>query len=116
MDEKFDFRTEVDQAIKYCLDRIRQGYDAKDTVVYSETVLNLLHATNLYHANGDAPPAVFDDSTMRDAARYRWLRSQHWDKSDLAVVVRPKQSIVLGSDCPSHGRLDEMIDDRLGGT
>jgi hypothetical protein len=46
----------------------------------------------------------------RDAARYRWLREQHWSKSAVAVVASPKQAVKLGHDCPSDERLDAFID------
>lgn len=45
-----------------------------------------------------------------DADRYRWLREQHWNEADIAVVCHPKQSVKLGSDCPSGQRLDEIVD------
>jgi hypothetical protein len=49
-----------------------------------------------------------------DAERYRWLRAQRWDKSNLAVVCHPKQSARLGFDCPSAERLDSAIDAARG--
>jgi hypothetical protein len=49
-----------------------------------------------------------------DAERYRWLRAQHWNESDLAVVRHPKQSVRLGFDCPSAERLDSAIDAARG--
>ena len=45
-----------------------------------------------------------------DAARYRWLRTQHWSESYLCVVANPKQAVKLGHDCPIHRRLDTAID------
>lgn len=47
--------------------------------------------------------------TQEDAARYRWLRSQDWDTSQLFVVKQPTE-IRLGTDCPSRDRLDAAID------
>jgi hypothetical protein len=49
-----------------------------------------------------------------DAERYRWLRAQHWNESDLAVVRHPKQSVRLGFDCPSAELLDSAIDAARG--
>lgn len=46
----------------------------------------------------------------QDAARYQWLREQHWNDSDLCVVSSPKESVKLGYDCPSGDRLDVIID------
>jgi hypothetical protein len=46
----------------------------------------------------------------KDAARYRWLRQQHWNEADMAVVCDPKKSVKLGFDCPSGERLDDAID------
>ena|SRR5258708_3374605 len=50
------------------------------------------------------------DGLKRDAERYRWLREQHWNEADIAVVCYPKKSVKLGFDCPSGQRLDEAID------
>jgi hypothetical protein len=49
----------------------------------------------------------------KDAARYRWLRAQHWTDETIAAVVinGPRAGGFLpGSDCPSGQRLDEAID------
>jgi len=54
-----------------------------------------------------------DEAIRRDAARYRWLRSQHWDKGLLAVVANPRDSVKLGRDCPSLDRLDDMVDEAM---
>ena len=51
-----------------------------------------------------------EEAMRKDAARYRWLRSQHWNESLLCVVANPKAAVRLGHDCPSLGRLDEAID------
>lgn len=50
------------------------------------------------------------DQDALDAARYRWLRTQHWHGSALCVVANPKQAVKLGHDCPSMERLDDLID------
>jgi hypothetical protein len=50
------------------------------------------------------------EALRKDAERYQWLRSQHWEKSELCVVEHPRASIRLGFDCPSLLRLDEIID------
>ena len=44
----------------------------------------------------------------KDAARYRWLRAQHWIENTVSVVAT--KSVIPGSDCPSYGRLDEWVD------
>ncbi len=49
----------------------------------------------------------------RDAARYRWLREQTWDASELCCVKRPYVAVKLGHECPSHGRLDAAIDEAM---
>lgn len=46
----------------------------------------------------------------KDAARYRFLRAQYWDESSLFVISGSKSQVRLGTDCPSHERLDETID------
>jgi hypothetical protein len=56
-----------------------------------------------------APKAAVPE-VERDAARYRWLREAHWSGSPLCVVADPKNSVKLGVDCPSLGRLDEALD------
>lgn len=48
-----------------------------------------------------------------DAARYRWLREQHWNDAPLCVVAWPKHAVKLGHDCPSGARLDAAIDAAL---
>ena len=54
------------------------------------------------------------EALRRDAERYRWLRSQHWNESDMAVACHPKKSVKLGFDCPSGERLDHAIDAAMG--
>jgi hypothetical protein len=53
------------------------------------------------------------DRDSVDAARYRWLRAQHWSESKVAVVTNPKESVKLGRDCPAEKRLDRIIDDAM---
>ena len=56
-------------------------------------------------------PAQPDHSELvKNAARYRWLREQHWSDSKFAVVSNPKTAVNLGSICPSRELLDEAID------
>ncbi len=50
------------------------------------------------------------EALRKDAERYRWLRGQHWNESEMAVVCHPKKGVKLGFDCPSEGRLDSAID------
>lgn len=58
-----------------------------------------------------ALPAQPDHSELvKNAARYLWLREQHWSDSKFAVVSNPKTAVSLGSICPSRERLDEAID------
>lgn len=54
-----------------------------------------------------------EEAMRKDAARYRWLRSQNWNDGLLAVVVNPKAAVRLGHDCPSLYRLDEAIDEAM---
>lgn len=58
---------------------------------------------------------ALDAQRIKDAARYRWLRKQHWNYSDLVVVTRPRQNVKLGSDMPFEERLDEAIDAAMKG-
>jgi hypothetical protein len=48
-----------------------------------------------------------------DAARYRWLRVQHWSKAPLCAVADPKKAVKLGHDCLSMDRLDAAIDSAM---
>lgn len=50
------------------------------------------------------------EAEREDAARYQWLRNQHWHESPMCVVTQPNKSIKPGFDCPSVDRLDEAID------
>ena len=62
----------------------------------------------------DAPaPAELSADVVRDAERYRELRSCHWDSSDLAVVCHPKRNVLLGAMCPSGDLLDQLLDAKL---
>lgn len=54
------------------------------------------------------------EALRKDAERYRWLRGQHWNKSEMAVVCQPKKAVKLGFDCPSEGRLDCAVDTAMG--
>ena len=51
------------------------------------------------------------EAAQADAARYRWLRQQSWYDSPIACVMRPKEAVKLGHDCPSLERLDALIDE-----
>ena len=50
------------------------------------------------------------EGLREDADRYRWLRAQNWNQSEMAVVCQPKGAIKLGYDCPFGERLDAAID------
>ena len=50
------------------------------------------------------------DAAVADAARYRWLREQTWEKSRLCVVQNPAKAVRLGYICPSVEYLDAAID------
>lgn len=46
-----------------------------------------------------------------NAARYECVREQTWDASAFCVVMNPKDAVKLGRDCPSHERLDALVDE-----
>ena len=48
-----------------------------------------------------------------DAERYRWLRTKNWQDGGLCVVTKARETVRLGTDCPSHDRLDAAIDAAL---
>ena len=50
------------------------------------------------------------EASERDAARYRWLRKQHWSYNSMCVVERPQKNVRLGANCPSLELLDAAID------
>ena len=50
------------------------------------------------------------DALRADAERYRWLREQSWHEASMCVVLQPKGAVRLGFDCPTLGRLDNVID------
>lgn len=52
------------------------------------------------------------DSPEKDAARYRWLREQHWSNKGMCVVAKA-ENVKLGSFCPSTDLLDAAIDEAL---
>lgn len=45
-----------------------------------------------------------------DAERYQHVRTQTWDQSQFFVVAGGKECVKLGVDCPSHERLDDLVD------
>lgn len=55
------------------------------------------------------------EKDRKDVNRYRRLRLCSWDSSPLCVVRDPKRIVTLpgalGTDCPSHFRLDEALDE-----
>jgi hypothetical protein len=50
------------------------------------------------------------EAAERDAERYRWLRAQQWDESDVFVVSGSKTKVRLGTYCPSGELLDSVVD------
>lgn len=52
-------------------------------------------------------------SDKLDAQRYRWLRGQHWSDNVIAVVGKPKTTVLVGTECYSGDRLDAFVDERL---
>ena len=49
-----------------------------------------------------------DSDMVRDARRYRALRSMHWYDKGLCVTMA--HNVRLGADCPSDERLDDLVD------
>ena len=50
------------------------------------------------------------EGDTEDAERYRTLRALHWSNSEMCVVTNPKDSVQLGTLCPSEDQLDTMVD------
>jgi hypothetical protein len=69
---------------------------------------------NAWRAGGEGGrDAAMVDADARDAARYRWLRQQHWSEAPLCVVVQPRHAVKLGHDCPALERLDAALDEAM---
>lgn len=74
-----------------------------------------IHLTNAIERCDDALAAwcarqQSEGEDLEHAARYRWLRQQHWENARIFVVAGSKEQVRLGTDCPSDERLDAMID------
>jgi hypothetical protein len=50
------------------------------------------------------------EAMRKDAERYRWLRDQHFSRSPMCVVMKPKDALKLGRYCPGGELLDAEID------
>jgi hypothetical protein len=59
---------------------------------------------------GDVPIIEQLRRMAADAARYRWLRVQHWDGCRMCVVMAPIKAVKPGSWCPGGLWLDSEID------
>lgn len=51
-----------------------------------------------------------ESDDRRDAERYRLLRSMHWHEGPYAVVENPRNTVKLGTLCPSGEHLDYVLD------
>lgn len=59
----------------------------------------------------EASTLAAEIAAMRQGAqRYLRLRAQNWNDSELCVVMNPRKALKLGFDCPSHERLDAIVD------
>jgi hypothetical protein len=67
-----------------------------------------------WHKDIEMEAAAEIEALADDAARYRWLRDQHWSTAVLCVVRDPKRSCKLGTSCPSGKLLDDDIDSLRG--
>ena len=77
------------------------GFFSRDQVrALLESAASLVRAT---------PPDLAAE-LRENAARYEWLRAQHWESSPLCVVCDPKDAVKLGRTCPSGEYLDMEID------
>lgn len=74
------------------------------------------NATFISNANPQAILSMIArlEAAEKNAARYLWLRAQHWNDSAFAVVSEPKRNVKLGTYCPSEDRLDQEIDSAMG--
>lgn len=60
-----------------------------------------------------APASAQGEATQAEnAARYLYIREQHWSTSDICCVTKPKDNLLLGSWCPHGQFLDDYIDER----
>jgi len=58
------------------------------------------------------PSAQGEATQAENAARYLYIREQHWSTSDICCVTKPKTNVLLGSYCPHGELLDAFIDER----
>lgn len=95
-------------------DAIKLAIEALEDLIESVTGVDQVSAVNQARTALAALRAKPGHSELvKDAARYRWLREQHWSDSKFAVVSNPKTAVNLGSICPSRELLDEAIDEAM---
>jgi cysteinyl-tRNA synthetase len=103
---------EIENPIAYWKEHLEEGHELNIHMCLhmadqAETYKGIARkAFELSNAN----PAA---SSTKDAQRYRWLRQQQWDSSDIFVVTGSKSQIKLGTYCPSLNLLDEAIDSAI---
>lgn len=78
-----------------------------------EYATQMVHAH--FHPTKEARAALLKavEEMAADAARYRWLRHEHWSNNIMAVVLKPKDAVKLGYECPSGGMLNVRIDEAM---
>ena len=50
---------------------------------------------------------------LKNSKRYELVRTKDWFNPDYCVVMKPKEAVRPGNDCPSHSRLDALLDKEL---
>lgn len=50
------------------------------------------------------------EALRADAERYRWLRCRNWSDDAMCIVTNPRETVRLGTFCPSNEQLDAAID------
>ena len=95
-------------------DATKMAIEALGGLIESVTGVDQVSAVNQARTALAALRAQPDHSELvKNAARYLWLREQHWSDSKFAVVSNPKTAVNLGSICPSRELLDEAIDEAM---
>ena len=50
---------------------------------------------------------------LKNSKRYELLRTKNWFNSEYCVVMKPKEAVRPGNDCPSYTRLDDLLDNEI---
>jgi len=99
--------------------RVHEDRDIQTSKVIAEQMLDGWYSSAEARASIEELRSSFNRSISwahctaedaRDAARYRWLRAQHWSEGICALVVTKPAALRLGALIFSREQLDAEID------